>query len=191
MTASPRSEHWGTGGWLSCLPGLAAPGFARARPRHHSAHALLGLPQAVAHLTSPELPITGRACSSVSEDRQHQCCRLSACCGLGLKRWWRDCSVGVFAVVHTAANADSQSASTVKPCFPNIALAATSMAATSFGAARTPLATLQRRGLDSVDIAKIARRVGQMGGYGDVLGEDGDRGRDLGARPGSERLDQG
>ena len=39
------------------------------------------------------------------------------------------------------------------------------------------LATLQRRGLDSVDaIAQIAREgVGQMGGYGDVLGEDGDR----------------
>ena len=39
------------------------------------------------------------------------------------------------------------------------------------------LATLQRQGLDSVEaIAQVAREgVGQMGGYGDVLGEDGDR----------------
>ena len=39
------------------------------------------------------------------------------------------------------------------------------------------LATLQRQGLDSVEaIARIAREgVGQMGGYSDVLGEDGDQ----------------
>ena len=39
------------------------------------------------------------------------------------------------------------------------------------------LATLERRGLDSVDaIARIAREgAGQMSGYGDVLGEGGDR----------------
>jgi len=39
------------------------------------------------------------------------------------------------------------------------------------------LATLERRGLDSVDaIARIARDgVGQMSGYGEVLSEGGDR----------------
>ena len=39
------------------------------------------------------------------------------------------------------------------------------------------LATLERRGLDSVDaIARIARDgAGQMSGYGDVLSEGGDR----------------
>ena len=39
------------------------------------------------------------------------------------------------------------------------------------------LATLQRQGLDSVEaIARIAREgVGQMGGYSDVLGEEGDQ----------------
>ena len=39
------------------------------------------------------------------------------------------------------------------------------------------LATLERRGLDSVEaIAQIAREgAGQMSGYGDVLGDGGDR----------------
>ena len=39
------------------------------------------------------------------------------------------------------------------------------------------LATLERRGLNSVEaIARIAREgAGQMSGYGDVLGEGGDR----------------
>ena len=39
------------------------------------------------------------------------------------------------------------------------------------------LATLQRRGLDSVDaIARIANEgVGQMSGYGEVLGDGGDQ----------------